>query len=394
MNFKYTHISNGEYKASEITAKSKKEAQNTLLEKGIVPLSLTTDLNFTLGSKQMPRPKVITMCTILSNSVDTGLPLTKIFEIIKEQATKSEKKMYTDIINNIQTGNSLAHSLKETGVFADDLIALIEVGEENGELKESLDSIILYYERTVEIQATIKQASAYPIILIALSIVMIIFFVLFIIPQITVMFEDQTLPAYTEAYLGVLDYLTHNIHKVLIVVGGLVIAYKASPPNVKVDEVIYTFIYRYSPIGKLLQLLFETRLIQILYIYISTGVSPLKAFSVMQGVFSNSHIKTMLGEVRVEISKGVSLSVALEKSNLLSKLTMVQISTADESGKLDNVLLSLNRTLNKELNNTIKSATSKIEPLFTVIIGVVIGSLILALMLPILNMSSSININE
>lgn len=393
MIYKYSYIENKrEYREDVIEADNSTDAREKLSQMRIIPLSLKADYNISIGGTKMPKKDVLVLCGILINCLGSGLPITSAIALIEEQATKADKKMYQGILNNIQVGTSLADSFKATGKFEDEFIAILRVGERSGNILDALTNIEASYEQSMDISSSVKQASMYPIILSVIGVAMTIFFTTFILPKIESMFEDMTMPAFTKAYLGVINKMTDNWYILPITIAILIITYAVVPKTEKVAYFIYSLKYKYNPVHKLIQNIFELKLVQTLGIFIASGLSLVEAFTTMQGLFKDKHIKNMLNKIKIDIQKGESLTDSFKQTKLINNILVTQISTAEESGTMEKTLESIRRSSTKNLNKQIKSMTSLIEPIFTIIIGLVIGSLIIALMLPILSMSQNINI--
>ncbi|WP_275372731.1 type II secretion system F family protein [Clostridium tertium] len=393
MEFKYYYIdTNKEYKEGTVRASSQEEAKISLVSKGIVPIELKRKLSFEIGGSKLPKRKVLALCSMLSNCLDGGLTITVALSLVEEQAPKNEKKIYNDIIRSINVGDSIPDAFRKTGKFDEEFIAVLEVGALNQDLPAALANIESSYEQSIEITSSIKHATTYPVVLIIMGIILLIFFLEFIMPRLEELFADMTLPAYTAAYLKILNSIRDNWYIISLVIVGLFVAYTLTPKTDYINEIIYKVKYRYLPTKNLLQAMFEVKLVQMLLIFTQTGVPLNIAFIIMQSIFKDRHTKTMFNDISTSISKGNSLTTSLENADILGKMTLAQISTAEESGSLDKALESINKSATKNLKNRIKSMTTMIEPIFTITIGLVIGSLVVALMLPILTMSQNINI--
>lgn len=65
-------------------------------------------------------------------------------------ANKAIKKSIDEAIQNVEDGNSLAESIRQTGYFPPLVVSVIRVGEDSGNLGESLSNVRFFYDREIE----------------------------------------------------------------------------------------------------------------------------------------------------------------------------------------------------------------------------------------------------
>ena len=66
------------------------------------------------------------------------------------------------------------------------------------------------------------------------------------------------------------------------------------------------------------------------------------------------------------------------------------IKIGEESGSLDDILDKTADFYDEELETSLKKMTTMIEPLMIIVMGVVIGFIVIAMMLPIFDMSKTV----
>lgn len=391
MIFKYSYIVGNVYKEDKIKAPSLNDALDKLIKKSIIPISIKRyyDLN-NLDKGKMSKKKVIILSEILINCLESGLPLATIFTLLKDQATKTEKELYRDILNEIMTGNSLATAFKNTEKFDDDFITVVNIGEANGSIQDSLTSIIESYTQSMELKSSIKQAATYPIILTCLGIAMLVFFVKFMIPNLMSIFGDMELPTYTKVYLNTLFAIKDNIVYIILSIVLSILAYKYTPKSPKFNRNLFKFKTKYMPFHKLYATVLEINVLQTLLMFVRSGTQFPVAFATMIDLFKDNYIKEALSEMNLEVQRGESLSEAFKISNLLSPMTLSQLTIAENNGTMETTLANIVKAQKKDVQSKLKSLAAAMEPIFTLIISVVIGSLVIAIMLPMMNMTQNI----
>ena len=105
-----------------------------------------------------------------------------------------------DIIDQLTQGYTLSQAMQNHDYFfSQEEIALIQSAENMGNLPDILEEIAIELENNQRIQAKIKKAMTYPIVLIIFAFAAIIILLIFVIPTIVTMFPNQeSLPGITK----------------------------------------------------------------------------------------------------------------------------------------------------------------------------------------------------
>jgi type II secretory pathway component PulF len=96
--------------------------------------------------------------------IDAGLPLVQCLQILgKQQANPTFRKVLTTIQNDVETGTTLADSMRKHPAVFDSLYAnMIEAGELGGILDTILSRLAVFKEKAMALQKKIKGAMTYP----------------------------------------------------------------------------------------------------------------------------------------------------------------------------------------------------------------------------------------
>jgi type IV pilus assembly protein PilC len=78
----------------------------------------------------------------------------------------------TEVMQRVSDGHSLADSLASSGAFPSLIVRMVRVGEETGDLMETLENVTYYYDREVNDAVDNMLASLEPIITIILGVLM------------------------------------------------------------------------------------------------------------------------------------------------------------------------------------------------------------------------------
>ena len=123
----------------------------------------------------MSNAELSAFCQQISLIIAAGLPTYYGVSILCDEAPdKQTHDLLEQIYKPMELGATLHSALKDTGYFPKYMINMIQLGEETGRLEEVLNSLSKYYDREDEIASGIKSAVAYPLVLSAVMIAVIV----------------------------------------------------------------------------------------------------------------------------------------------------------------------------------------------------------------------------
>ncbi|MDF7824479.1 type II secretion system F family protein [Pontiellaceae bacterium B12227] len=105
-------------------------------------------------------------CRSMSIMVHSGVPISKALEICAEATgNRLIRRSVLNARNKIMTGNRIAASLDQSGIFPGLIIRMVSVGEDSGQLPEVLDKVSDLYEDQVEVSIMSTMALFEPLII-------------------------------------------------------------------------------------------------------------------------------------------------------------------------------------------------------------------------------------
>src|ERR1700681_753406 len=117
---------------------------------------------------------------------------------------------------------------------------------------------------------------------------------------------------------------------------------------------------------------------------IDSGLSVVRSLGILAGQVENKELRRVLGEVRLEVERGSSLSAACAKHpKIFNTLFITMVQAGEAGGHLDAVLLDLASTMEKQavLRRTVRSAMT--YPAVVISVMVVIFLALLIFIVPV-----------
>lgn len=335
------------------------------------------------------------LCRQLSSMLLAGVTLVKALDILYLQMTKKNiKEAIRRLYEAVQKGEQFSEGLRrENGVYPEFMISMVEAGEGSGRLDSVIEKLAMHYEKEVKLNAKIRTAMTYPIILVTLSITVVIVMVTKIIPIFVGMFESSgtQLPLPTRMVMAFSHVLTDYWYVLLavLVIGALSI--KVYVGTEKGLENWHQILLNMPVLGQTVHKLAAVRFTRTLSTLLSSGMNVLSSLEISTRVVGNRVIMNALKVSKEDIRKGMSLSVSLKKVNALPAMVYSMIAIGEESGSIENMLEKCADYYDDEVDNSITRLVSMIEPILIISMAIVIGFIVVAMYLPIIGSYQTIS---
>ncbi len=332
----------------------------------------------------------------LATMLKAGVPLVQAFDIIgKGHENPSMQQMLLKIKVDLESGDTLAESLKKNPLYFDELFCnLVEAGESAGVLETLLDKIATYKEKTESMKKKIKKALTYPIAVIIVAFIVTAILLLFVVPVFEDLFKSfgADLPIFTRMVVD----MSKTLKQVWWLILGIIIA------------VTYIFIYfkqrsktfnRYLDrtllkipvIGTILNKSAIARFSRTLSTLSAAGVPLVNALNSVSGACGNIMYCEAVLKMREEVATGQRLQFAMLQTMLFPHMVQQMIAIGEESGSMDAMLAKVADFYEEEVDNLVDNLSSLMEPMIMVVLGVLIGGLVVAMYLPIFKMGAAIS---
>ncbi|MFT7644902.1 MAG: type II secretory pathway component PulF [Candidatus Paceibacteria bacterium] len=331
----------------------------------------------------------------LGSMLTAGLTVTRALSVIERQSTNPRLKgVMVRMVERINQGDSFHESLKEfPEVFNDLYVAMVQAGEESGNLAESLQTLSIQMERSNNLVKKIKGAMIYPAIVVTIMVIIAVLMMIYVMPQITDTFKGmgKDLPATTTFLINTSDFMVE--HTLLVIVGmigsvvGFIYLLKTKWGKITSSWLVV----RLPVVGNLAKEANSARTARTLSSLLNSGVEVIRAIEITEEVLQNVFYKEILHDAAKRVEKGTALSETfVERKDLYPILVGEMILVGEETGQIAGMLGELAIFYETEVERKTKDLSTIIEPLLMVVIGGGVGFFALALIAPIYSLSDGI----
>ncbi len=337
---------------------------------------------------------LIALIEELSYLVASGISLDKSLNIISKNSTKLiQKEFLEEILILIKEGNQLSDAMEESAkkyhINIDNLtFLLIKTNESVGKIEVGLKEATTHLLFNQKISKNIKQAMAYPIFLIIMSISMVFFVFVFIVPKFSKIFtpdEFAQLPPLSKFVLEVGNYINANIDTIFIVIGiisVLFVFYK------KIIVFYLKQLLMLLPMFKSMQVNLQlSYLFSSLHLMLEGGVDLKRALTRSSQIITYLPLKNLIENSIDGLKKGVSLSESFSNSTLIPSNAISLIDAGENSATLNKIFHSLTERFLNMFQDDVKKYISILEPVVIVLMGGVIAVIVISIMLAVMSIT-------
>ena len=391
----------GEVIDGQMDAASEQEVIARLQEQGHLPVEARAageggglGLRGLFRRAPMGGPRLVQFTQQLATLLAAGQPLDRALSILLDLPDDAgTRRIIGDVREAVRGGSSLSAALeRQHGVFERLYVNMVRAGEAGGSLPETLQRLAEYLERARALQTRVVNALIYPVILLLMVGLALLFLLGYVVPQFAAMYEslDAQLPLVSRAVLGI-GLFVRDWWIVLLAVPLLLLWWgdrRRRDPEVRVRLDGWLLQRRF--VGPLLARLETARLARTLGTLLRNGVPLLTALGIARNVVENRVLAADVDAAIDDVRNGVGLSSALGKGKRFPRLALQMIQVGEESGQLDAMLLRTADTFQAETAVALDRLLAALVPVVTLVLAVVVGVVILAVLNPIYDLTSAI----
>ncbi len=294
------------------------------------------------------------------------------------------------IENYISEGKKLSDSMvEEKKIFGDFLPKMIESGEQSGELDQVMERLAEDLERQSEMKRALKAAMIYPTILIIVTVAVILYLLISIIPKFAEFLGRQgtSLPWTTQLMLDVSSYMQDNGLYLGIAIGSFVMSILVFYTTDTGEKLIDKILIRMPIIGKNIIAGTMAQTGWSMAIQLKSGMTILDAINASKQLVKNRAFHAAFTTAANRITEGGTLTSSFDQP-IIPLMMRHMITVGEKTGELDSVMMHMAHFYQIELRARIKLMGEMIQPVLTVVIGATIGFVYLSFFSAMLKVST------
>lgn len=319
----------------------------------------------------------------LAAMLEGGVPILTAIQTVAAQSGYFLSRALFCTANKLQSGKLLAEAVREEMPFLGNIITgMIAAGEANGDVDKMCRYSAELLARRRQVKGQVLQAMAYPALVILVTIGIVAFLMIQVIPKIMKFLNNRQtdLPPVTQLLVDVTTYLQANglyfIGLPVLLAIALVLMRKNPEMAVHIDHGVL----RIPVIGKVFRASSNMLWCRTLGILLRSGINIIPALEFTVGALNNFYYRNELAEMKKIVAQGHPLSTALRVSGLrpFIPLADAMLVVGENTGQMDAGLLKTAEFCDTDLQKRIALLSKLIEPALFVVVGGIVGFVYIA----------------
>jgi len=353
---------------------------------------VTTFLTF---QNEMKYKDLVFFLTQLSTYIKSGIPLTDSIKILENQTkTKSKKNLFKRVLYELNTGAAFSEALARQGnIFPRLLINMLKTSELTGNLTEALDDMAAYYKTADTNRKQIISALTYPSVVLVVSIIVLTFLLIFIVPRFENIFEQlgSSLPGITLFLINLSNFVQNNILQIVLTLAAVIILFIVMFKNIKKFRYVMQWLVMHIPVIK--DVIIYNEVIMFTKTFASLvrhDVFITDSIEMLGKITNNEIYKEIIREAVTNLSTGAGLSKAFENKWAFPRIAYEMLVTGEKTGRLGPMMENVAVYYEEEQKNLVQRLKSLVEPVMIILLAVVVGVVLLAIFVPMFSMYDKI----
>ncbi len=339
-----------------------------------------------LGYRPYSSRDLMLFCRQLATMLQAGIPLLQSLKVLAGQLENRAFRTKIDLAQKtIEEGLSFAESLARQGDFFPPLLpGMVETGETAGVLDTIMERLAEHYEKQHDLEAKLRSATAYPLFICAVALVVILVMIIFVLPQFANIFNafGMKMPLFSRIMLQI-GKLTAAFWPLLFLLPLLFfITLKQFTKTDRGRLVVDRFKLRLPIFGKIYRQTAAARFARSLSTLLASGITLHQALNLADRVAGNLVFSQAIADLGEALTRGDSLSAPLNEACCFPPLLVEMIRVGEESGTLDYTLNKTALFYEREVAYQVDRLGSMLEPILLLVVGLFIGLLVYAVMSP------------
>jgi general secretion pathway protein F len=389
----------GKAKSGLLEADNAKAARAQLRAQSLVPLEVAPVAQAAndgqgarFGRRIFSSTELAVWTRQMAGLVGSGLPLERaLTALVDETDDPRQRELVAHLRSEVNAGSPFARSLASAPREFDDVYrAVVAAGEQSGALGVVLEKLADDLEERQLLRGKLIGATLYPAIVSLIALVIVIFLVTYVVPQVASVFASskRALPLLTVIMLSLSAFARHWGWLVLLAAaaGGSAFAYSLRNEAVRLR--FDAFWLTLPLVGRLARGYNAARFASTLAMLAAAGVPILKALQAASETLSNRAMRADALTALVQVREGAPLANALAAKKRFPGLLPMFARLGEQTGTLPQMLQRAATQLSLEVQRRAMALATILEPLLIVAMGGMVMLIVLAVLLPIIQLNT------
>lgn len=303
---------------------------------------------------------------------------------VLEQALKLMKE-------RIDAGEGLASAMRESGIFPDYALQMIEAGESAGRLEDILFRLSDYYADQKTIAEKLSNAVTYPAAMLVLIIAVLSVMLIMVLPAFTSVYDTLTgsLAASSYRYVYWAYAFCWIALAVMVLLAAALLTGYAMWKSGRRDKV-ERLLEKNKLCASILESMGMFRFTSALSTFLASGEMQDEAMEKSLPMTACPPVEEKLKRCLSRMAEGHSIAQSAYDEELFEPVYGRMLLAGERSGNLERVLGRLTDLLEEKCKNLVDRLLGIVDPLLSGVLMFTVGLSLLSVMLPLIGMMNSV----
>ena len=346
-----------------------------------------------LSRKKISTKELKIITKQLSSMLKSGCDIISCMDTIISSSSPIVVKAFCMTKIYIQRGRSMAESFAMSNYFSRFYISMVQAGELSGRLDYVFYRMSAYYDRQNKLKRKIIGACLYPIVLFLVSIFVVVFMLVFVVPNFEQAFSSYDGIDIDSIFIFKLSKAFREYYYMFFlgIIVFILYMYRAIRESKSIMNYMDNLRYSIPGVKKINQLYICDQYARVLSILIASGVNINDSMDISSKTINSNYLDYKLRLASLYVEAGNSVSKSLAKTGIFPDIFISMLLAGEESGDFDESLNSIAEYYEGELDIELENMTKLVEPVMLLLMGFTIGGLLVSILTPMFDMISSIS---
>ncbi|MGJ4951689.1 type II secretion system F family protein [Bradyrhizobium sp. HKCCYLS20291] len=344
------------------------------------------------GSFGQPgRSEVTTFTRDLALLLKAGARLDDALELLSSDADVGRlRPVVARLRTALLSGESFADAVgAHATLFPQMYVALVRVGEISGTLDQVLELLGQERLRAEAMRRKLTDAMQYPLFVLIAAIAVMLFFILFVLPQFSSVLQDfgGKSDSALSFFIRLSDLMRANATALLLASAGLIALLIVVLRRPHARSMIIGLVAGFPGISRIVQFYRVSLFCRNLGVLLGSGVSLTATLRILVDIMAVTGKAGTWDAAADRVRQGGKLSDALSASSSLPPMAVRMLRLGEETGQLPVLAGRVAEFYEAKLQRSLDRVVAVIGPLAIIFISAVVGGLIVSVMTALLSVT-------
>jgi len=401
-NFRYRALTqNGEIVNGTISAPTSAEVARRIEYLRLLPIETVEEKRAASGSGgfglfgKPSAAEITTFTRDLALLMKAGARLDDALELLSGDADVGRMRpVVAKLRAALLSGESLADAVADhPALFPTMYGALVRVGEVSGTLDQVLDMLGAERARSEAMRRKLTDAMQYPAFVLVASAGVMLFFILFVLPQFETVLHDFGTSSDTTLgnFIKLSDFLRANATAAILITVAVIAGVWWLLRRPGATAVVMTAISHIPGIGTIFQFYRTSLFCRNLGVLLGSGVNLTATLRILVDIMAATGSEDTWTAAADRVRHGGKLSDALSVTTSLPPMAVRMLRLGEETGQLPALAGRVAEFYEAKLQRSLDGVVAVVGPLAIITISTVVGGLIVSVMTALLSVTQLVN---